>query len=446
MMGALMATRWGRGVVWTVAGLLAVALALGIGHSLPGRPLLALGVVGVVLALGLTAAEPAAIPLVAIPLLLVVRRVGSAGVDLSVSDAALGVATVAALVFAPRPFSPALRNLLWLSALYQFATLFTVVANPYVSGAVEWVHAWMLVSGALVVGWTVGRCGRARAALTLFVLTSLVLAVATILQGARQYAHGDFSAVYLAWPYGMHKNFVGTVLGFAAAIAYARPVWTGWRRTWSLIVFGILVAGVVMTQSRQAIVGLAAALLIISLRGDAHRRRSKVIIGLVLPGLVLVATTVRDQLQSGNVHNSVFQRMTWFGDTMAYWSTSPWVGHGLRFWYRPGELDFQPPNAELEVLATAGVVGLLAFVVLMVGTLGILWRIDPAYGTLAVVVLVSRLVQSQLDLFWIAVQTPIPFVVAGLCLGALARREESLPRTESGAPAPTGLVPAGDVA
>ncbi len=45
------------------------------------------------------------------------------------------------------------------------ATLFTVVANPYLLNAVEWFHAWLLVAGALVVGWAVGRAGYARAGL-----------------------------------------------------------------------------------------------------------------------------------------------------------------------------------------------------------------------------------------------------------------------------------------
>lgn len=422
-MGALMATRFGRRLVWLVGTLLAVGLALGIGRIVPGQPMIALGVVGVVLALGLTVAEPAAIPLITMPLLLVVKRVGSGGLDLSVSDAALGLATLAALVFTPRPFSPALRNLLWLSTIYQFATLFTVVANPYLPGVIEWFHAWMLVAGALVVGWTVGRTGHARLGLTLLLLLALVLAVATIVQGVRQYAHGDFSAVYLSWPYGMHKNFVGTVLGLAAVVAYARPVWWGWRKGQALTAFGVLVFAVVLTQSRQALVGLGIALVVIALRSDPVRRRSKLIIMLVLPALVVVATSVRDQVATGNIHNSIFQRVSWFQDTITYWLASPWVGHGLRYWYRPGEPGFQPPNAELEVLATAGLLGLVTFVALMVGSLGILWRIEPAYGTVAFAVLLSRLAQSQLDLFWIAVQTPIPFVIAGISLGALARAE-----------------------
>ncbi|WOP17203.1 O-antigen ligase family protein [Raineyella sp. LH-20] len=442
-MGALMATRWGRRLVWLVGTLLAVGLALGVGRIVPDQPQVAIGVVGVVLALGLTVADPAAIPLMAMPLLLVVKRVGTSEVDLSLSDAALGIATVTALVFAPRPFSRPLRTLLWLSALYQFATLFTVVANPFLAGVIEWFHAWMLVAGALLVGWTIGRTGHARAGLSLFLVTALALAAVTLAQGTLQYAQGNFGPVFVSWPYGMHKNFVGTVMGFAAAVAYARPVWMGWRKGWALTAFTVLIAALAMSQSRQALVGLAVALVLVALRSDAHRRRSKLIIVLVIPALLVVATTVRDQIATGNIHNSIFQRVSWFQDTLGYWSASPWFGHGLRYWYRPGEPGFQPPNAELELLATAGIVGLIAFLILVLGTLGTLWRIDPAYGTLAVAVLLSRLAQSQLDLFWISVQTPLPFVIAGICLGALALAKDRGTPPDGGVANDREVVPDG---
>ena len=35
--------------------------------------------------------------------------------------------------------------------------------------------------------------------------------------------------------------------------------------------------------------------------------------------------------------------------------------------------------------------------------------------------ILSRLVQGQLDLFWVAVQTSVPFLIVGICLGAQGR-------------------------
>lgn len=414
-----------------------VALALAIGYVAPTRPELALGAALAVLILGVTAAEPAAIPLLAFPLLVVVARADLGGVDLSISDLVLAVATVTALVFAPRPLHPALRNLLWLNALYQFATLFTVLVNPYQANIVEWFHAWMLVSGALLVGWTVGRQGFVRPAFTLFLLACLAIGAVAVVQGAAQWAGGDLGPVYVSWPYGMHKNFVGTLLGFAAVLVYARPDWLGWPRGWARTALAVFAVAILLTQSRQAIIALGVALVVIAFRDQRQRQRWTLVLLGVVPALVLVATLVRDQVQSGNQFNSVFQRLTWFTDTLEVWAQSPWVGQGLRFWTTGRtSVAFQPPNAELEVLASAGLIGLAAFLLLMIGTLRQLWRLAPAYGTVAFALVLSRLVQSQLDLFWITVQVSVPFALAGAAIGALARSEAETAPWRLAAPPP----------
>ncbi|MEO7235893.1 MAG: O-antigen ligase domain-containing protein, partial [Lapillicoccus sp.] len=100
----------------------------------------------------------------------------------------------------------------------------------------------------------------------------------------------------------------------------------------------------------------------------------------------------------------------------------PWFGVGLRWWYTDRfSSRFQPPNAEVEVLTTAGLLGLAAFVVLIVGSLVVLWRLPPVYGTLALGVVLSRFVQAQFDLFWVAAQVSVPFLIAGVCLGEATR-------------------------
>jgi hypothetical protein len=143
---------------------------------------------------------------------------------------------------------------------------------------------------------------------------------------------------------------------------------------------------------------------------------------------------VKDQVATGNEFNSFFQRLTWFQESVDVWLRNPVFGVGLRWWYTDRfPVNFQPPNAEMEVLSSAGVVGLVGFLVLMVGALVVLWKVDPRYGTVAVAVLLSRLVQGQLDLFWVAAQTSIPFVVVGVALGAHAHalHEHALEGTEN---------------
>lgn len=413
-------------VIWLVAGL---ALAGALGWLAPQQPLIALAVAAAVLLLGVSAVHTTTIPLLVLPLLYLPLRLAAGGTDLSVSDAALTVGTLVAIIFGPRPFSPQMRSVLWLVGIYQVATLFTVVANPYLANAMEWVHSGVLVAGALLVGWTVGRVGQGHVAVRLLLLASLVLATWIIVIGTLRVLEGDFRPLYL--PNGFHKNFMGTVLGTSALVAYIHPAWLKLNPRWAMAAFWWLALAIGFTQSRQAIVALGVALVVLVLRTRTDRRRSRAIIFAVVPAIIVVLTLVRDQLASGNEHNSAFTRLEWFSTAIDVWLTQPLVGVGLRWWYTdrfPG--GFQPPNAELEVLSTAGLLGLVAFLVMMIGTIVVLWKLPPAYGTLAALVILSRFVQGQLDIFWVAAQTSIPFVIAGICLG-VAAREGDAQRTDA---------------
>lgn len=131
---------------------------------------------------------------------------------------------------------------------------------------------------------------------------------------------------------------------------------------------------------------------------------------------------VQDQLQSGNRFNSTLQRLDWFNESIQVWLTDPWLGVGLRWWYTSRfDAQFQPPNAELEVLTSAGVVGLVAFLAMFAGSMVVLRRLDPVYGLMPLMVLVCRLAQAQFDLFWVAVSGSLPWLITGIALGVHAR-------------------------
>ncbi|BDZ54896.1 O-antigen ligase family protein [Agromyces marinus] len=392
-----------------------------------GGAMLAIVIAAFVIAASLTASKPLAIALFAMPGLMIPQRIGIGGTDLSVSDAALAAAFGTALLLGQRPYSRPLRQLLWLNLLYQFATLLTVIVNPYLANTFEWFHAWLLVSGALIVGWALGAAGYARTALSVLVFTACAIAVITLVDAVAGYAIGDFGPASPTWPFPMHKNFVGTVFAFAAIVAYLNPDWVGWTKGWSRLAFWLLVAGVVASQSRQALIGLMAAIMIAVIRRSTSRRSRILVLLLLIPAAWLIVTMVVEQVQSQNQHNSVFQRLDWFREVYHYWRESPIFGHGLRYWREPGNLGYQPPQGELEVLASAGVLGLAAFIVMWIGILLVLWHVDPRFGTLAVAVVLSRIVQAQFDLFWVAAQVSIPFVIAGICLGAMAREQRAGP-------------------
>jgi hypothetical protein len=414
---------WASAWRWVLMALGVVgAVYILLDQGVQNPSMMAFALAALIIGAVLTGSQPLAIALMAMPGLLIVQRVGIGGGDLSVSDVALAAAFGSALLLGQRPYSAPLRQLLWLNLFYQFTTLFTVIVNPYLANTIEWFHAWLLVSGALIVGWALGRAGLGRLALGLLVGAACVLAGITLVHALFQYVRGDFNAVYLSWPYPMHKNFVGTTLAFAAVVVYINPDWVGWTRGWARTSFWLLLAAIVATQSRQALIGLLVAMIV----AVARRRvtgRSRLAVFLMVPAAALVVYMVIEQIQSQNQYNSVYQRLHWFRDVFVFWRDSPVFGHGLRYWYQiPGA--FQPPQAEMEVAATSGIVGLIGFGVMWLGALIVLWRIDPRFGTLAVAITLSRIVQAQFDLFWVAAAVSIPFVIAGICLGAMAREQD----------------------
>lgn len=407
--------------VLLAGGLVALGVVLALLTSV--EPWLTVGVGVVVLVIGLTFREPLALPVLGMPLLLLVNRVGGA---LSVSDFVLFVGFWPALLFCRRPFSRPMRAVLWASAFYQATVLFTVIANPYLANAVEWLHSWLLVGGALLVGWAIGAAGHGRLALALYVGASVVVALAALAQFAANLAQGNTGPVYLNEPLMMHKNYIGCVLAFAAIIVYTRPRWLRWNDLLCLGLFGLFLAGILVAQSRQALIGLAVAIAVVALRPDPHRHRSKVVLLAIAGAAVVVGSLVQDQLESGDQYNSAYQRLVWFRQSLLIWEEYPWFGAGLRWWYTDRFAEnFQPPNAEFEMLSSGGLVGLFGFLLMFLVILVVLWRVDSRFGTLAFVLVLMRFVQGQFDLFWVAAQVSIPFVIAGICLGAQAHAQRS---------------------
>lgn len=415
-----LATRAGAGALV----LLAVALTLAVAYLVPDRPAIALGIAGTVLVAVAALVHPVTLPLLAMPLIVVVERVGTGSVNFTLADAALGIAFWPALLLAPRPFSPHLRTLLWLNAVFQAATMFTLIANPFLANTVDWFHNWLLVSGALVVGWAVGRSGAGTWGTWLFLAASGVLALGGLAEGGWQYARGNFEPLYPSWIMDMHKNYFGTLMSFAALVLYARPAWLRIPKSVAFAGFWLCMGAMGVSQSRQAIVALAIGLLVIAFRGHGQRRKIWLGVLLAIPALGFVVTLVRDQIASGNQHNSFFQRLEWYDQSIANWQSSPLFGLGLRYWTEGRGLhNFHPPQVFLEVLATTGIVGLLGFVAMVAGMLVALWRLPGVTGSLALALVLARVVQGQLDIFWVSPTTNIPFLLTGVLLGVLARSE-----------------------
>lgn len=406
-----------RRVVITLAGIFVCSGALAVlsTHSTEYALIAALGILGI----GVFAAAPLVVVAAAIPATLLVFRVfgGTYGSSLSASDFVLLLSTLAALPMLELREAPVLRRLLGFVLVYEAALIPTIVYNPYRADTLEWFHEALLAGGSLIVGWVVARNGQARRVLGVLLFFAGLLAFAACVAAVRTH----FQTVAFN-QYSLDKNFIGTMLMFSTLVTFANPTWVGFSGRWRVPAQALFILGIFASHSRQAMVGTVVGVLMLSLRGRRLTRRSKLIFASVIPLAAIAYATIASELASSNQFNSVHQRITWFSQSLQVWRTSPWLGVGLRWWYtaRFG-VSFQPPNAELEMLTSAGVIGLAAFFYLFGRTLVTLWRLPPAFGTFAFTMILVHFVQGQLDIFWVTATASIPFMLAGLALGAFDR-------------------------
>ncbi|KYH43067.1 O-antigen ligase [Branchiibius sp. NY16-3462-2] len=401
------------------AAILAVAVAVLAGLHVNQRPTLVIGLTAGLLVFLIGVYDAGLLALVCCPAFLMVMRISVAGTDLAISDFAIAVCALAALLSGPRPYPPAMRALLWLCVGYQAALTITLIATPYRANFIEWGHELMLSAGALVVGWTLAASGRATAACKVLLTCGVLIAVGVIGQGLVQFSRGDYSAVYLAGPFPMHKNLSGTILAFLALLAYARPMWLPIKTNVLRLTFTVLVIGLLFTQARQAIVALMAGILVLLWMRPKEQRRSTVIVVLAIPVAAFIWWATQQQLADPSDFSSANIRISSWNTSIQIWQLNPWFGQGLRWWYRP---DFPgiiaPPNGFTEMLTSAGIIGVAAYVLLFAGALWVLAQVPRRYSALAIAVLVAHLLRGQLDMFWLAVTASLPWLLVGICLGA----------------------------
>jgi hypothetical protein len=406
----------GPGPLLAALGALAAAITVGVlsANSL----VLALSVAVGILLVAIAIKNLAIIPVLAVPATLLQARVGNL---LSISDVVLAIAAIVALFMLRGRGAVVLQPLVWAAVFYLSVTIATLILNPYPADFVEWVHELFLIIGSLIVGFVIGRENMAKAALTIYLLACSGIAIAAVLVTAVTFVQtGTIEAAYLP---GLQKNTTGGMLAAGAVIAFARPVWLGWSAKWANMVFGLLVIGVVVAQSRQGVIGMVVGVFIVCLRPRPQTgKRPKLIWYGAIPAIYLVLIAVTAQLESSNQFNSANQRVSWYADSVNVWLTSPIFGAGMRWWYSGHfDVNFQPPNAELEVLSTTGVVGTFAFLVLFAVAGWYLYKMDPVYGTVGLAVVATRFTQAQFDLYWVAGQASLLWIVAGICYGVQAR-------------------------
>jgi len=402
--------RLAPGVV-TVLGLLA-AVAAGLLAS-PNRKL-ALVVGGVGLLVGALVASPIFFPLAAVPGTLLVQRVGGGGLGSSVdvSDVLLIVGTLVALPMVRWEDARTLRPVLHLALLYEAVLALSVVANLNTHDGIEWAHRLFLVGGSLVVGWVVAASGRAKQALGALLVGAAILAVVTLVFAVKLHFHAAGFGVY-------QKNYIGSMMWMAVVIAHLDPPWADLPRRLTRVTKYLCVAGLFAAHSKQGIIALAVVLLIAAVRLPSVRRRSKLLLASIVPLVSYAYVVASGELTSFRHHfNSLRVRYLAYQAALHIWRLHPWLGVGPRWFYLPQYAgNIQPPDIVVETLVSTGVVGLVALTVLLVGTSRVLARLPRDIGTVALAVMVGRVVESLFDIYWVSASGALPWLVAGLALG-----------------------------
>jgi hypothetical protein len=420
-------------VIAAGALLVVVAAVLGLLTGVYGAVAVAAAVA--ILFIGLASTNIALVPLMAFPAVLIPVRTG----PLSVTDVVLIAAVLPAILLYRRTEAAGLQPLIWLGITYQALLVPTLILNPNSANFIEWGHELFMVIGGLIVGWVVGREGLASSALRVFVLGCAGIGIAAFVAGLLMLAEeGTFGPVYLP---ELHKNFIGDSLAFGFLIAFIRPDWLEWSRRFGYLMMLLCGLGIAASGSRQAMVSVAVVVLLMALRGrSGGGGRGRILLLGLIPGMYFVVNSLSDQLDAyaaGDRFNSAAQRLVWFGQSLQIWEESPVFGVGLRWWYtdRFAETAFQPPNALFEMLSSTGVVGTVGFLILCLGGLWVLLTMNPRYGNLAAAIMLARFTQGQLDLYWLAGLSSMPWMMAGLAFGveALHTHTDRLQRQPSDA-------------
>jgi O-antigen ligase len=214
------------------------------------------------------------------------------------------------------------------------------------------------------------------------------------------------------------------------------------RGVWLKLVTPLLVAGVIATQSRAAVIALLIALAYACLRDRGLARR------LILPMIASVVLAVasalsleREREVSDDIAlSSANERIKFWEEAAHDWGREPLFGNGLRYYLdpvygfpRPANDEFptggppHPHNLALEALAESGLVGTVGLLVILVGTFVVATRCSQRFGLAAQLVVVATFVIGAFDLFWLAGRSVIPFFLVGAACAYASRAEHRLP-------------------
>jgi O-antigen ligase len=337
--------------------------------------------------------------------------------NVSVTDVLVAVAgAAAALSAAGRTIDLRGRLVLRCFAFYLGCLSVTLAFNPSLRADFEWLHRVALVAGAILVGAWLVASGLHRTALRLILGVTTLIATLALAEGL---AKGFASP---AQPLDYQKNFVGSIIATVLLVLLAAHRHFGLSRRVLITSALLLVGGLVASHSRGAMVALSVGALIWFFRGTpgaTPRLRAAAMVAAIGIG-VFAGTSVWGELhQAPGTHSSLTVRQAVEKQTRELWIHHPWTGVGLRFFKTPRYAGYQAPNNVFdEIAAEAGVLGLIGFVVFVVGSLVGLGRLRGDLATAGLCVVAARFTHGLFDIYWTGGTTTLPWIIAGMGLAA----------------------------
>ena len=179
-----------------------------------------------------------------------------------------------------------------------------------------------------------------------------------------------------------------------------------------------MLAGLVATQSRAAIIGGGCAFIVWAIRSGRLKRHLPLLTVVLGAATYFVSQTVsRDTADRSNYQfNTVGSRVKVYEIALRLWRDHPIFGFGIRWFRDPAAPTTEPHSSLVATLSETGVWGLLSVILLFGLTMLLLYKRQGSLPLAAFAVLAARLVESQLAIFWVAGTMTLPWLLAGLAM------------------------------
>lgn len=409
-------------VAWTAAWATTVVVAAAVGAASVGHRKIGLALGVAVLTLGIFAADPLLLVVLALPGSILIQRLGGS-TNFSVADLLAFVGGMVALFHIRWSQARYLRQFLSGVIWYQAILILVVIAHPNRYNIVEWFHRFSYLGATVLCGWVIATYGRTRQAFRIYLAGASLLAVLAV-------EHSVTSHFHPAQWSGYQKNTVGAIMWVAIVVAQVNPSWSGISRFQARSTKYLCLLGLLASQSWQAAILMVLALGVAFFLNPELRGRAKLIALGSVPVILLLYYSFSTVARNNPRFNSVSIREGQYSLAIHIWHLSPIFGEGMRFYDLPQWVYVTaPPNVIIDNLASTGIIGSVAFIFLVWVTVRTMIRLPYALGTLGLCVLIGHYVDGLFDIFWLGGPSGAPYIICGISLGMadldLVRRKKA---------------------